>query len=139
MRTPAGLEDCTYCWARIAHHTGNRHRHRHALAAVGGRNARPPPGKCAGGPAVDLPVSARRIELLRLCPSLVRHRCALVAEVLGRHASIALSSARQEESLQRAIEARTLVGQAQGIIMERFDLDRESAFEGYVATPRTPI
>ncbi len=53
----------------------------------------------------------------------------LVAEVLGRHASIALSSARQEESLQRAIVPRTLVGQAQGIIVERFDLDRESAFE----------
>ena len=52
-----------------------------------------------------------------------------VAEVLGRHASIALASARQEDSLQQAIEARTLIGQAQGILMERFDLDEESAFK----------
>ena len=52
-----------------------------------------------------------------------------VAEVLGRHASIALASARQEDSLQQAIEARTLIGQAQGILMERFDLDDESAFK----------
>jgi GAF domain-containing protein len=52
-----------------------------------------------------------------------------LAEVLGRHASIALSSARQEESLQQAIAARTLIGRAQGILMERFDLDEESAFE----------
>jgi GAF domain-containing protein len=52
-----------------------------------------------------------------------------VAEVLGRHASIALSSAREEESLWQAIEARTLVGRAQGILMERFDLDDEGAFE----------
>lgn len=52
-----------------------------------------------------------------------------VAEVLGRHASIALASARQEDSLQQAIEARTLIGQAQGILMERFDLDEQSAFK----------
>jgi GAF domain-containing protein len=52
-----------------------------------------------------------------------------VAEVLGRHASIALSSAREEESLWQAIEARTLIGRAQGILMERFDLDDEGAFE----------
>jgi GAF domain-containing protein len=52
-----------------------------------------------------------------------------VAEVLGRHASIALASARQEDSLQHAIAARTLIGQAQGILMERFDLDEESAFD----------
>jgi GAF domain-containing protein len=52
-----------------------------------------------------------------------------VAEVLGRHASIALSSARQEESLWQAIDARTLIGRAQGILMERFALDDEGAFE----------
>jgi GAF domain-containing protein len=52
-----------------------------------------------------------------------------VAEVLGRHVSIALSSARQEESLWQAIDARKLIGQAQGILMERFALDDERAFE----------
>jgi GAF domain-containing protein len=52
-----------------------------------------------------------------------------VAEVLARHASIALSSARQEESLWQAIDARTLIGRAQGILMERFALDDQGAFE----------
>jgi GAF domain-containing protein len=52
-----------------------------------------------------------------------------VAEVLGRHASIALASAREEASLWQAIDARKLIGQAQGILMERFALDDKSAFE----------
>jgi GAF domain-containing protein len=51
------------------------------------------------------------------------------AEVLGRHVSIALSSAKQEESLWQAIDARTLIGRAQGILMERFGLDDQGAFE----------
>jgi GAF domain-containing protein len=51
------------------------------------------------------------------------------AEVFGRHASIALSSAKQEESLRQAIDARTLIGRAQGILMERFSLDDQGAFE----------
>jgi anti-anti-sigma factor len=52
-----------------------------------------------------------------------------VAEILGRHASIALATARREESLWQAIDARELVGQAQGILMERFDLGDARAFE----------
>ena len=51
------------------------------------------------------------------------------AEVFGRHASIALSTAKQEESLRQAIDARTLIGQAQGILMEQFDLDDQGAFQ----------
>ena len=52
-----------------------------------------------------------------------------VAEILGRHASIALASARQEESLSQAVDARKLIGQAQGILMERYDLDDRRAFD----------
>lgn len=52
-----------------------------------------------------------------------------VAEILGRHASIALATARHEHSLWQAIDARKLIGQAQGILMERFALDDERAFE----------
>jgi GAF domain-containing protein len=51
------------------------------------------------------------------------------AGVLSRHASIALSIARQEESLRQAIDARTLIGRAQGILMERFAIDDQAAFE----------
>jgi GAF domain-containing protein len=51
-----------------------------------------------------------------------------VAHVLARHASIALAHARQESSLWQAIDARKLIGQAQGILMERFDLDADQAF-----------
>jgi GAF domain-containing protein len=51
------------------------------------------------------------------------------AGVLGRHASIALCTARQEESLRQAIDARTLIGRAQGILMERFAVDDQAAFE----------
>ncbi|TWD81263.1 GAF domain-containing protein [Kribbella amoyensis] len=51
-----------------------------------------------------------------------------VAHILARHASVALASARQEESLWQAIDARKLIGQAQGILMERFGIDDGLAF-----------
>ena len=44
------------------------------------------------------------------------------------HAAVALANARQTENLWVAIDARKLVGQAQGILMERFDLDADQAF-----------
>jgi GAF domain-containing protein len=51
-----------------------------------------------------------------------------VAHVLARHAAIALARSRHEASLWEAIDARKLIGQAQGILMERFGLDDEQAF-----------
>jgi GAF domain-containing protein len=51
-----------------------------------------------------------------------------VAHILARHASVAVASARQEASLWQAIDARKLIGQAQGILMERFDIDGDQAF-----------
>lgn len=52
-----------------------------------------------------------------------------VAEIVARHASVALASARHEDSLNQAIDGRKLVGQAQGILMERFELDDRQAFD----------
>lgn len=52
-----------------------------------------------------------------------------VATIFVRHASIAIANAHNEEGLQVAIDARKLIGQAQGILMERFDIDDERAFE----------
>ncbi|WBQ04320.1 GAF and ANTAR domain-containing protein [Kribbella sp. CA-293567] len=52
-----------------------------------------------------------------------------IAHILARHASIAVANARNEETLSQAVDARKLVGQAMGILMERFDLDGDRAFE----------
>jgi len=52
-----------------------------------------------------------------------------VAHIYATHASVALSAARQEEHLRKAVDARHLVGQAQGILMERYNIDADRAFE----------
>jgi GAF domain-containing protein len=51
-----------------------------------------------------------------------------VAQVVADHAAVAVASARTESTLWQAIESRKLIGQAQGILMERFDLTDEQAF-----------
>jgi len=51
-----------------------------------------------------------------------------VATIFVRHAAVALANAHNEEGLQVAIDARKLIGQAQGMLMERFALDTDSAF-----------
>jgi GAF domain-containing protein len=51
-----------------------------------------------------------------------------VAHILARHASVAVATARQEASLWQAVDARKLIGQAQGILMERFAMDGDQAF-----------
>jgi GAF domain-containing protein len=52
-----------------------------------------------------------------------------IAHILARHASIAVASTRNSETMAAAVDARKLVGQAMGILMERFDLDDTGAFE----------
>jgi GAF domain-containing protein len=51
-----------------------------------------------------------------------------VAQILARHASVAVATARREASLAKAVDARKLVGQAMGILMERYDVDGDRAF-----------
>ena len=53
---------------------------------------------------------------------------AAVGQIFGGHASVALAAARNEDSLRQAIDARHVIGQAQGILMERFDLNADQAF-----------
>jgi len=52
-----------------------------------------------------------------------------IAHILARHASVAVASARHEDNLAQAVDARKLVGQAMGILMERYHLDGDRAFE----------
>jgi len=52
-----------------------------------------------------------------------------VALIFARHASIALDGASKQESFVHAIDARKAIGQAQGIIMERYNVTAETAFD----------
>ena len=53
---------------------------------------------------------------------------ARVASIFAGHASVALAAAQTESGLRDAVEGRHLIGLAQGILMERFNLDRDAAF-----------
>ncbi|ADB31145.1 ANTAR domain protein with unknown sensor [Kribbella flavida DSM 17836] len=52
-----------------------------------------------------------------------------VAHILAQHGSAAVAAARNQVSLTEAVDARKLVGQALGILMERYRLDEVRAFE----------
>lgn len=52
-----------------------------------------------------------------------------IATIYARHASIALSTAGHADDLEHAIDARHLIGQSQGILMERFGLGADRAFD----------
>ena len=51
-----------------------------------------------------------------------------VAHMLARHVAVAMDAARDAEHLWKAIDARNLIGQAQGILMERYGVDADQAF-----------
>jgi len=48
--------------------------------------------------------------------------------LLAAQASVAIASAQQIAQLRVAVDGRTVIGQAQGILMERFGLDPTAAF-----------
>jgi hypothetical protein len=56
-------------------------------------------------------------------------RCAEVAHLFGRHAGAALRAVRARETLSKGIAARHRIGQAQGILMARYGMTTEQAFE----------
>jgi len=49
-------------------------------------------------------------------------------EVFAQHAALALTVADDRVQLRRAVEARTLIGQAQGVLMQRYQIDADQAF-----------
>lgn len=53
---------------------------------------------------------------------------AQIGLIFAGHASVAIAAARTEAELRDAIDGRHTIGLAQGMLMERFDLDQEQAF-----------
>jgi GAF domain-containing protein len=50
-------------------------------------------------------------------------------EFLAAHASVAIAAARRDQHYLTALDSRTVIGQAQGMIMATFDLDADGAFQ----------
>lgn len=51
-----------------------------------------------------------------------------MAELFASHAALVMGYARTVRTLDEAIASRTVIGQATGILMERYDLDEDRAF-----------
>lgn len=51
------------------------------------------------------------------------------ADLFAAHAALALGKARHEENLHSALSTRKVIGQAIGLIMERYALDEDNAFQ----------
>ena len=98
------------------------------------------PGWCAAlaaegvGTTLTVGLAARGVDLGVLtlsgatAGSLRRHVGDEPLGLLLRQVAVALADLRAAADLESVREARTVVGQAQGILMERFDLDADAAF-----------
>ena len=51
-----------------------------------------------------------------------------VAHLFAAHAAVAMASAQERDLLRRAVSSRQRIGQAQGILMERFSITEDQAF-----------
>ena len=49
--------------------------------------------------------------------------------IFAAHSSVAWNAARRDEQFQRALSSRDVIGQAKGMIMERYGVDAVQAFE----------
>ncbi|WP_164860648.1 GAF and ANTAR domain-containing protein [Rhodococcus sp. X156] len=49
--------------------------------------------------------------------------------IFATHAAVAIAGARQERTLTNALVNRDIIGQAKGVVMERFTLDAKAAFD----------
>lgn len=52
-----------------------------------------------------------------------------ISQTLAGHLAMVMTSGREIDQLGRAVHGRTVIGQAQGILMERLDIDAAQAFD----------
>lgn len=69
----------------------------------------------------SLNVYARRLDAFD-------DNAARVAELLAAHVTVAMAAADREANLGTALDTRKVIGQAQGIVMQTFGVDADTAF-----------
>lgn len=60
-----------------------------------------------------------------------------IAELFAAQAAIALGRSRQEFQLNEALESRKVIGQALGLIMQKYDLNEDRAFQFLIRVSST--
>ena len=69
------------------------------------------------------------LNLLGGAPRAFSHEAEAVGAMLATHAAVALAAVNTREQFSSALASRDHIGQAKGIIMERFNIDAMQAFE----------
>ncbi len=69
------------------------------------------------------------LDLYAARPAAVDPVAARNAELVAAHASVLLSALTTRLNLEKAISTRTLIGQAQGVLMHRYGLTPRGAFD----------
>jgi GAF domain-containing protein len=73
--------------------------------------------------------TAGALNLFGFQPNAWDNDAETIGMVLAAHAAAALAASREGEQLQSALLTRDRIGQAKGIIMERYGVDDVRAFE----------
>jgi hypothetical protein len=69
------------------------------------------------------------LNLYSVSPDAFSEHCRVMAGLFGIQAALLLYGTSQAVHLQKAVDSRDLIGQAKGILMERFKVDDEAAFQ----------
>jgi GAF domain-containing protein len=90
--------------------------------------------------AIHLHDEERTLGVLNLYstrPGTVGAATVRVARLYAVHAGLALLEAQHRQQMHDALESRKLIGQATGLVMERYKIDEQRAFEFLVRTSQT--
>lgn len=82
--------------------------------------------------SVPLATTARRYGSLNVYsakPDAFDEDDVAVTLVIARHASVALAGTRNLEGLRKAMDARKIIGMAMGLVMARYELEPDRAFD----------
>lgn len=77
------------------------------------------------------------LNLYAARPHVFGDDCEQWGRLLSTHVAAAMSTAYQRGNLEQAIVGRDVIGQAQGILMERYRLTADQAFQFLIRTLQT--